>query len=234
MKRVLSRMVVASGLMLGLSITTTISFAAGGPAGPAKPDAAKGAQLFDQGDPSRGIIACASCHGAAGNSTIPANPNLAAQPHEYLAKQLHDFQVQPGAKLPVRKGPQGAPTPMTAMSQALTPADIQNVALFLAQQPLKEPATAGYEKLVEHGQKLWRAGAADRGLPACAACHSANGAGLPGQYPRLSGQFPAYIEAQLKLFRSGDRANSQPMHDITVRMSDDDIKAVADYAAGLR
>ncbi|OZI72380.1 cytochrome C [Bordetella genomosp. 12] len=226
-------MVVASGLMLGPSITT-ISFAADGPAGPVKPDAAKGAQLFDQGDAARGIIACATCHGAAGNSTIPANPNLAAQPHEYLAKQLHDFQVQQGAKLPSRKGPQGEPTPMTAMSQALTAADIQNVALYLAQQPLKEPATAGYKNLVEQGQKLWRAGAAERGLPACAACHSPNGAGLPGQYPRLSGQFPAYIEEQLKLFRSGDRGNSAPMHDIAVRMTDDDIKAVADYAAGLR
>lgn len=190
--------------------------------------------MFDQGDATRGIIACATCHGAAGNSTIPANPNLAAQPHEYLAKQLHDFQVQQGAKLPLRKGPQGAPTPMTAMSQALTPADIQNLALYLAQQPLKEPATAGYKNLVEHGQRLWRAGAAERGLPACAACHSPNGAGLPAQYPRLSGQFPAYIEEQLKLFRSGDRANSAPMHDIAARMTDDDIKAVADYAAGLR
>ncbi len=153
MKRVLSRMLVASGLLLGASALSTTSFAADGAAGPVKPDAAKGGQLFDQGDAARGIIACASCHGAAGNSTIPVNPNLAAQPHEYLAKQLADFQVKPGAKVPVRNGPEGNPTPMTAMAQNLTPADMQNIALYLAQQPLKEPATAGQEKLVDLGQK---------------------------------------------------------------------------------
>jgi cytochrome c553 len=233
MKRVLSRMLVASGLLLGASAFSTPSFAADGAAGPAKPDAAKGGQLFDQGDASRGIIACASCHGAAGNSTIPVNPNLAAQPHEYLAKQLADFQIKQGAKLPVRNGAGGNPTPMTAMAQNLTPADMQNIALYLAQQPLKEPATAGQEKLVDLGQKIWRGGLPERNVPACAACHSANGAGMPAQYPRLSGQFPMYIEEQLKLFRSGDRKNDI-MFAIADRMSDADIKAVSDYAAGLR
>lgn len=198
------------------------------------PDAAKGAQLYDQGDASRGVIACASCHGAAGSSTIPANPNLAAQPHEYLVKQLTEFKVKEGEKLPLRMGPGGNPTPMTAMAQPLTAQDMQNVALYLSQQPLKEPATAGHENLVELGQKIWRGGLADRNVPACAACHGATGAGIPGQYPRLSGQFSSYIEEQLKLFRSGERGNSVPMHDIADRMSDADIKAVADYAAGLR
>ena len=140
--------------------------------------------MFDQGDASRGIIACASCHGAAGNSTIPVNPNLAAQPHEYLVKQLTDFQVKQGAK-PVRNGAGGNPTPMTAMAQNLTPADMQNIALYLAQQPLKQPATAGQEKLVDLGQKIWRGGLPERaGLRGMPFCH---GAGLPGQYPRLSG-----------------------------------------------
>ncbi|HAP25821.1 c-type cytochrome [Achromobacter sp.] len=233
MKRVLSRMLVASGLLLGASALSATSFAANGAAGPAKPDAAKGGQLFDQGDAARGIIACASCHGAAGNSTIPVNPNLAAQPHEYLAKQLADFKVKEGAKAPLRNGPGGNPSPMTVMVQNLTPADMQNIALYLATQPLKEPATAGHENLVELGQKIWRGGLPDRNVPACAACHSANGAGIPGQYPRLSGQFPVYIEEQLKLFRSGDRKNDV-MHAIADRMSDADIKAVSDYAAGLR
>ncbi|CFN57505.1 cytochrome C [Bordetella pertussis] len=233
MKRVLSRMLVASGLVLGASVHS-MSFAADGAAGPAKPDAAKGAQLYDQGDASRGVIACASCHGAAGSSTIPANPNLAAQPHEYLVKQLTEFKVKEGEKLPLRMGPGGNPTPMTAMAQPLTAQDMQNVPLYLSQQPLKEPATAGHENLVELGQKIWRGGLADRNVPACAACHGATGAGIPGQYPRLSGQFSSYIEEQLKLFRSGERGNSVPMHDIADRMSDADIKAVADYAAGLR
>ena len=183
MKRVLSRMLVASGLLLGASALSTASFAAEGAAGPAKPDAAKGGQLFDQGDASRGIIACASCHGAAGNSTIPVNPNLAAQPHEYLVKQLTDFQVKQGRQAARAQWRRRQSDPMTAMAQNLTPADMQNIALYLAQQPLKQPATAGQEKLVDLGQKIWRGGLPERNVPACAACHSANGAGLPGQYP---------------------------------------------------
>jgi cytochrome c553 len=233
MKRVLSRMLLVGGLMLG---TTAVfpGFAADATAPAAKPDAAKGEQLYTNGDPSRGVLACVSCHGAGGNSTIPANPNLAAQPHEYLAKQLSDFQLKEGAKVPVRSGPEGNPTPMTAIVQQLTPQDMANVALYLSAQQLKEPATAGQKSLVERGERIWRAGLADRGVPACASCHSANAAGIPAQYPRLSGQFPAYIQEQLVLFQNGYRNNSEPMHSIASRMTADDIKAVSDYAAGLR
>ncbi|WP_198297875.1 c-type cytochrome [Bordetella genomosp. 9] len=233
MKRVLSRMLVVGGLLSGMTAVFP-SIAADASATPAKPDAAKGEQLFTNGDPSRGIIACVSCHGAGGNSTIPANPNLAAQPHEYLAKQLADFQQKQGAKTPLRNGPGGNPSPMTAIAQALTPQDMQNVALYLSAQSLKEPATAGQKSLVDLGQKIWRAGLPERNVPACASCHSANGAGVPAQYPRLSGQFPAYIEEQLKLFQDGSRGNSEPMQTIASRMTAEQIKAVSDYAAGLR
>ncbi|ARP97057.1 c-type cytochrome [Bordetella genomosp. 13] len=233
MKHVLSRMLVASGLLLAVS-AFNVSHAAEAAAGPAKPDAAKGEQLFTQGDASRGIIACVTCHGPAGNSSIPANPNLAAQPHEYLVKQLTDFKPKDGASAPARNGPGGNPTPMTPLVLSMTPQDMQNVALYLSQQSLKQPATAGQKDLVDLGRKIWRGGLPDRGVPACAACHAANGAGIPSQYPRLSGQFPAYLEEQLKLFRSRERNNSAPMHEIANRMTDADIKAVADYAAGLR
>jgi cytochrome c553 len=101
-------------------------------------------------------------------------------------------------------------------------------------QTLAQPATATNEKLAERGQKIWRAGIPERNVPACAGCHSANGAGIPAQYPRLSGQYPSYIEDQLKLFRSGHRGNSPMMNQIADRMSDSDLKAVSDYAAGLR
>lgn len=234
MKRVLSRMLVASGLLLGAFFLSP-SFAADAPAALLKaPDAAKGGQLYEQGDAARNITACVACHGAGGNSMLPTNPNLAAQAHEYLAKQLADFKIKGGAKVPARSGAGGTPTIMTANVAPLTPADMQNLAAYLSQQELKQPATAGQKALDVLGQKIWRAGLAERNVPACASCHSANGAGIPAQYPRLSGQFPVYIEEQLKLFRSGDRNNSEPMHTIADRMSDDDIKAVADYAAGLR
>lgn len=233
MMSVLSRMLLANVLMFGVFAVCPPAVAQSA-AGPAKPDATKGAQLYDQGDASRGILACVSCHGAAGNSSIPANPNLAALSHEYLAKQLTDFQIKQGAEKPARNGIDGNPTPMTALAQNLTPQDIQNVALYLAQQPLTQPATAGHEDLVELGRKIWRGGLPERNVPACAACHLADGAGIPAQYPRLSGQFPSYIEAQLKLFRNKDRTNNAVMNDIANRMSDADIKAVSDYAAGLR
>ena len=232
MKRVLSRLVLASGVLLGITAVSP-SFAADA-AGPAKPDAAKGAQLYEQGDPARGVVACVSCHGAAGNSTVPVNPNLAAQSHEYLYKQLMNFRIAEGAKEPTRRGVDGAPSMMTVMATPLTEADMQNVSFYLSQQKLTEPATATNPKSVERGQKIWRAGIAERNVPACAGCHSPNGAGIPAQFPRLAGQYPSYIEDQLKLFRAGHRANGPMMYQIADRMNDADIKAVSDYAAGLR
>ena len=233
MKRMLSRIVVASGLLLGSSVVSLVHAA---DVAVAKPDAAKGEQLYANGDAARGILACASCHGAAGNSTIPANPNLAGQPHEYLVKQLVDFVPKDEKSKPARGGANGAPSIMAPFAAALSPEDRQNIAYYLAQQPLdpEAAATASNEATMERGQHIWRGGLPDRKVPACAGCHSPNGAGIPGNYPRLAGQHPAYIAEQLKHFRSGDRANNTPMHEITDRMSDADIAAVADYAAGLR
>lgn len=232
MKRVLSRVIIASGIVLGSSV---MSFASAAPVAVAKPDLAKGEQLYANGDAARGVLACASCHGAAGNSTIPANPNLAGQPHEYILKQLQDFKAQ-GDKPAARRGAGGADTVMTMFVSPLTAEDMANVAYYLAQQPLdmETAANATNEATMERGQTIWRGGIPDRKVPACAACHSANGAGIPGVYPRISGQFPSYIAEQMKLFRSGDRANGPMMHDIADRMSDADIAAVSDYAAGLR
>jgi len=198
------------------------------------PDAARGATLYKDGDLARGIIACMTCHGDAGNSTIPMNPNLAGQPHEYLVKQLHGFQSKDGAPA-TRNGTGGAPTAMSPLVTALSDEDIRDIAFYLTQQSLnmETAGTATQESTMERGQKIWRAGLPERRVPACAGCHAPNGAGMPAEYPRLAGQFPSYIAEQLHLFRSGDRANDV-MHDIADRMNDADIAAVADYAAGLR
>jgi cytochrome c553 len=125
---------------------------------------------------------------------------------------------------------------MTAIAAGMTEEDMKNVAFYLSQQPVNwdQAANATKEDTMERGQKIWRGGLPERGVPACAACHSPDGAGMPGQYPRLAGQHPGYIVEQLKLFRSSDRANSAEMHDIADRMSDADIAAVSDFAAGLR
>ena len=229
MKRALSSVFMAGSLILagalpGFALAQDVQ----------QPDAKAGEQLFVNGDPARGVLACVTCHGDGGNSTIPMNPNLAAMPHEYIAKQLHDFTPQ-GDNPAVRTGADGAPSIMSTIAPSLSAQDIQNVSLYLSQQKMdwEKAGTATRESSMERGQTIWRAGIADRNVPACAACHSANGAGLPAEFPRLAGQHPSYLLDQLKLFRSGDRANTI-MHDIADRMNDQDLAAVADYAAGLR
>ena len=230
MKRVLSCLVVASGLTLGLVPAAMAADAA------ARPDAARGEKLYVDGDLDRGVISCASCHGVAGNSTIPMNPNLASQPHEYLVKQLLDFKPKTEGAKPLRGASEEAPSAMAPMAAPLTPEDIRDIAFYLTRQSLnwETAASASNEDTMTRGQQIWRGGLPDRRVPACAGCHSPDGAGVPGAYPRLAGQFPEYLADQLKQFRSGARTNSAMMHDIADRMSDSDIAAVADYAAGLR
>ncbi len=231
MKRTLSRILVTSGMLLGCSLSSAAFAQQVG-----KPDAAKGEALYNNGDMNRGLASCSSCHGAGGNSTLPINPNLAGQPYEYLIKQLLSFRPINAETPATRRGPDGADTVMSPFAKMLSEEEIHNVAYYLSLQKLdyEVAATATNEDTMERGQQIWRGGLPDRHVPACAGCHGPNGVGIPGQFPRISGQYPSYIADQLKLFRSGDRANSPMMHDIGDRMSDSDIAAVADYAAGLR
>jgi hypothetical protein len=106
------------------------------------------------------------------------------------------------------------------------------VAAYFAQQKPK-PGAARVKETLDLGQRLYRVGVAEKGLPACAACHGPAGGGIPIQYPRLSGQHAEYTEAQLKAFRDGLRRNNEPMQQIAARLSDAEIRALADYVAGL-
>lgn len=184
-------------------------------------------------DPAKGKVVaetiCVACHGADGNSMTSANPHLAGQGEAYIYKQLSNFKSVDG-KPAARNN-----AIMAGMAAALTEDDMRNVSAWFSQQTLK-PATATNEALIARGQKLWRAGDAAKGVPACAACHGPAGKGLPAQYPRLAGQFPEYTEAQLKSFRAGERANDPEsmMRGIADKLSDADIKAVSEFAAGLR
>ena len=189
--------------------------------GDAKADLAKGEALAKQ--------VCSACHAADGNSVATANPKLAGQFADYLRKQLRDFKAPAGGKAARDNAVMGG------MIANLSPADMAAVAEYFASQKLRA-AAASDKDLAAMGQKLWRGGVADRGVAACAGCHGPAGAGIPGLYPRLSGQFPEYIEAQLKLFRSGGRTNDPNgmMRGVAARMTDQEIKAAAQYAAGLR
>jgi cbb3-type cytochrome c oxidase subunit III len=189
---------------------------------PAAADPAKGSTLYSNGDPSRGILACVACHGAAGNSTITQNPKLAGQHEAYIQKQLHNF-----------KGPDRNNAIMTGIAKALGEDDVRNIAAYLEQQK-PAPGSARNKNTVDHGKKIYRAGIAEKQVPACAGCHGPNGAGIPAQFARLAGQHQDYTIAQLTNFRTGTRANSAQMMSIGKRMSDEEMQAVADYIAGLR
>ena len=180
---------------------------------PAKPDPAKGQTLSTQ--------VCGACHTADGSRGVPANPIIAGQHPEYLIKQLSEFKA----------GKRDNPV-MKAFASTLSEDDMRNVAAFYAGAQSK-PGFAKSKDLVKLGEKIYRGGIAERGIPACAGCHSPTGVGIPSQYPRLAGQHADYTEAQLLAFRSGTRKNSAPMTGVAAKMNDREIKAVADYIAGL-
>jgi cbb3-type cytochrome c oxidase subunit III len=189
------------------------------PAKAAAPAAAK--PDLNQGSAKFGTV-CAACHGADGNSGVPANPKLAQQHPEYLMKELQDF----------KSGKRPSPI-MQPMAAQLSDADVKNIAYWAASQRAK-PGFAKDRDLVALGEKIYRGGIAEKQVAACAGCHGPNGAGIPAQYPRLSGQHADYTTAQLTNFQNGTRKNSPQMADIASRLNDREIKAVADYIAGLR
>ena len=173
---------------------------------------------------------CGACHGADGNSPAPANPNLAGQHADYITLQLAHF------KTGIRQNPI-----MQGMAAGLTGDDMRAVGLYYAKQQPKGLA-AKDAQLVKLGQALWRGGDAGTGVPACSGCHSPNGAGIPKNYPRIAGQYADYTYAQLRAFRSGERgrdkegkdANGRVMRGVVKELSDAQMKAVAEFAAGLR
>lgn len=178
-----------------------------------------------KGDPVKGkAIAekvCIACHGVDGNSVAAANPVIAGQHSEYIYKQLTEF------KNGTRKNPI-----MLGIATPLSDADMADAAAwFSSQQPKVRGASD--KALIEAGKAIYRGGIASKGLPACMSCHSPNGAGIPSQYPRLAGQHASYIVAQLKAFRTGERANHPNMLPIAERMTDKEIQAVAEYIQAL-
>jgi cytochrome c553 len=189
-----------------------VSFAAQAQA--AKPDTAKGAAAYGQ--------VCVACHAADGNSSLAANPKLAQQHPEYLVKQLQEF-----------KSGKRENAVMKGFAAALSDEEMRNISFWLAEQKAKNGAAVNKD-LVTLGERIYRGGIPDRQVAACAGCHSPNGAGIPAQYPRLSGQHAEYTAGQLTAFRDGVRKNSVQMTQVAAKMNDKEIKAVADYIAGLR
>lgn len=165
---------------------------------------------------------CAACHGSDGNSVIALNPKLAGQHSEYLLKQLMNFKE--GSR---------ANAVMSGMVTNLSPDDMKDLAEYFSKQSIKL-GKAKSNGLGSEGEKIYRAGIADMQVPACAACHGAQGNGIPKRFPKLSGQHADYTYQQLKTFRTGERANAPMMQSIAAKMTDAQMQAVADYIQGLR
>ena len=203
-------------LFAALLLVPAVSRAAGeaAPAKVAKPDLVKGEATY--------TAVCVACHAADGNSAIAANPKLAQQHPEYLVKQLQEF-----------KSGKRNNAVMKGFASALSDDDMKNIAYWVTSKKAK-PGFAKDKALVTLGERIYRGGISDRQVPACAGCHSPNGAGMPSQYPRLGGQHAEYTAAQLTTFRDGGRNNNLQMTQVAAKLNDREIRAVADYIAGLR
>jgi cytochrome c553 len=164
---------------------------------------------------------CVACHGADGNSTVPANPILAGQSADYIATQLAAFKA----------GTRPSPI-MQGMAAPLSPDDMRNLGAWFESQK-HMPMVARDKALALRGEQIWRGGIKAAGVPACAGCHGAAGLGIPAQYPRLSGQYSDLTYGWLKAFAANGRPHPV-MSPIASKMTDADMKAVAEYAAGLR
>ena len=200
-----------------LAFSAVTAFAAGpapaAAAPKAKPDVVKGQASY---------AVCASCHAADGNSGTPVNPKLAQQHPEYLVKQLQEF-----------KSGKRANAVMAGFAAGLSEDDMKNISFWLASQKAKT-GFAKDKELVALGERIYRGGIQDRQIAACAGCHNPTGAGIPAQYPRLSGQHAEYTATQLTSFRDGVRKNSLQMNQVAAKLNDREIRALADYIAGLR
>ena len=201
---------------LALLTPASCAFAADAPAAPAaaKPDLVKAEATYN--------AVCVACHGVDGNSAVAANPKLAQQHPEYLIKQLQEY-----------KSGKRNNAVMKGFASTLSDEDMRGMAYFMTAKKAKT-GFAKDKELVALGERIYRGGIADRQVPACAACHSPNGAGLPAQYPRLGGQHAEYTAGQLTSFRDGVRKNNLQMTQVAAKMNDREIKAVSDYIAGLR
>ena len=169
--------------------------------------------------------ACMACHGMDGNSANPEWPALAGQHSSYIIKQLKHFKA--GERQNVLMAP---------MAMILADQDMEDLAAYFSSQKLLATGETEPSKL-PLGQKIYRAGIASKGVPACSGCHGPSGSGIAGAaFPRIGGQHAVYAALQLRNYKSGARATdpNSMMRTITSRLTDEEIDAVASYLQGMR
>jgi cytochrome c553 len=171
---------------------------------------------------------CVACHGAGGNSAIPANPNLAGQGAEYIARQLHAFKS--GTRVNAI---------MQAMVAALSDDDMAALGTYYARQ-VSDPGPAAATPSGAQAKTIYLGGDGATGLPACAACHAPDGRGTTPYYPGLAGQHADYLYEQLKAFKSGARGKDSRdgqgriMWEVAQRLAEPQMRPLAEYLSTLR
>lgn len=178
------------------------------------------------GDPAAGQTkaqSCVACHGADGNSTNSGFPSLAGQVPGYIEGQLAAF-----------KSGKRANAIMMGMAQPLSPEDMADIDAWYASQTITPRSISEDQvEIATQGEAIYRGGLAALSVPACMACHGPAGHGIPSNFPRVAGQWPEYLEAQLLAFKSGERAG-KIMGPIAHRLTNDQINALAIYMAALQ
>ena len=209
-------------ILIGLSMTSFIVSAA----------EVKIPDLLVTGDANAGsqlVSSCAACHGANGQSISSDWPNLAGQNQRYISEQLKYFQ-------------QGDRENILMMAvipylKTLTDSQLLDIAAFYSSKPAAVGQAKNDEELLAYGESLYRAGDLSRGIPACTACHSINGAGnVQAGFPKISGQQKNYLISTLKEYRSLQRNAgdySLVMQSASQNLKDSDIEALANYMHGL-
>jgi cytochrome c553 len=185
--------------------------------------------VFAKGDAEAGqakSAICAACHGMDGNSTVPNWPKLAGQHESYLTRQA--TLIKSGARMVPE---------MAGITPGLSEQDIEDISAYFASQV--SSGGVADESKVELGERIYRAGNAESGVPACMACHGPAGEGNPlSGYPALAGQHSVYTAKALTRFRAGENwgekdAPSQVMNGSAAELTDEEIEALASYLQGL-
>ena len=178
-------------------------------------------------DPAAGeakAALCVACHGPTGNSANPEWPKLAGQHAKYTAKQIRDFMA----------GVTRSNELMAPMIAGLSDQDIEDISAYYAIQR----STGGFasEEMHALGERIYRGGNAQSGVPACIACHGPRGGGNgPAGFPALAGQHAVYTAQQIDAWRLGNRSNdpNQMMADAVRYLTPEETRAVSEYIAGL-
>lgn len=183
---------------------------------------AAGAAFGDAADKAKSIVAsnCAACHGIDGNSVVPTFPKLAGRHPEYIVRELNEF-ISGKRKSDI----------MAPIAAALDPEDFKPLGAYFGSQK----TTAGTvldAKAAEAGRKLYLEGNEESGVPACEGCHGTDAQGGK-RFPRLAGQHREYLIEQIYNFRTNVRSATRVMREVSSRMTDAEIKAVAEFLTGL-